>query len=63
MIAYFEAERVLRAAKVTKILKEADLALLTIDNPPDAIPLQIDTSPPPLSESLSALGYPLQMET
>jgi hypothetical protein len=62
VIAYFEAERVQRAATVTKILRAADLALLTIDNPPDATPLQIDTNPPPLGESLSTLGYPLQME-
>lgn len=62
IVVQYEQQRVPRRARVTRVLSHADLALLKIEDPPSADPLQIDTNPPPLSETLSTLGYPLQTE-
>lgn len=57
---HYEAQKISRPAKVARVLGRADLALLKISDPPRSSPLEIDTTPPPLNQSLSTLGYPLQ---
>lgn len=58
---HYEALKVSRQARVARVLRRADLALLKIANAPNAVALTADPAPPPLSEQLSTLGYPLQV--
>jgi S1-C subfamily serine protease len=60
---YYEGQRVQRTATVVKVLRRADLALLKISDAPTARVLQLETSAPALTESLSTLGFPLQVRS
>ncbi len=61
IIVDYEKLGISRSATVAKVLRDADLALLTITNAPDAQVLSADSITPSLSEQLSTLGYPLQI--
>jgi hypothetical protein len=58
---YYEGQRVSRSAKVEKVLRHADLALLRIADAPSGRVLVVDPVDPSLTEPLAALGYPLQI--
>jgi S1-C subfamily serine protease len=60
---YFEALKISRTASVTRVLRRADLALLKITNAPSGRVLSIETNQPSLTEPLSTLGYPLQIQS
>lgn len=58
---YFEKEKVQRTAKLARVLRRADLALLQIATPPPGRVLTVEPNAPSLTEPLSVLGYPLQI--
>jgi S1-C subfamily serine protease len=60
---FYEVPGVQRTATIAKVLRHADLALLKIDNPPNARVLVAETRAPALTEHLSTLGFPLQIRT
>lgn len=51
-----------RPATVTRVLRAADLVLLTVTDPPDAPPLQIAPKPPAAEQQVAAWGFPLGVE-
>ena len=57
IIVDYEGLGISRSASVAKVLRDADLALLTITNAPNAQVLLADSNTPSLSEQLSTLGY------
>jgi len=60
--AYYESLKIMRPAKVVRVLRRADLVLLKISDAPAAQVLTVDPKPPQLTDHLSTLGYPLQLE-
>jgi Trypsin-like peptidase domain len=61
--AFFEKSGGEREAKIVKVLKAADLALLQITDPPPAPPLQEATNDPTYDDQLVTLGYQLGSPT
>jgi len=60
---YSEKARKIRLAKIKRILRKADLALLEIDNALELPPLKISAEKPALHSDLIALGYELDSPT
>jgi len=48
-------------AEVERVLVDADLVLLRIADPLSRPPLEVSTTPPTVNQSLSALGFPLNI--
>jgi hypothetical protein len=61
---YYNGASVLRTATVEKIFKDADIALLTVDNPPANMPaITVSSSIPAVGDEVIALGYPLNISS
>ena len=60
---YYEIQKLPRKAKVIRVLRRADLAILRIEDPPSAPALPIELKPPSLNDDLATLGYQLQIPT
>jgi hypothetical protein len=58
---YYQGRRISRSATITKVLRRADLALLSVANSPESTPLQDDTKVPSLDQELTTLGFQLQI--
>ena len=58
---YYEIQKLPRKAKVIRVLRRADLAILRIEDPPSAPVLPIELKPPSLNDDLATLGYQLQI--
>jgi S1-C subfamily serine protease len=58
---YYQGLKLSRSATIAKVLRKADLALLTVGNSPVSTPLQDDTRTPSLDQELAALGFQLQI--
>lgn len=61
IMVHYESLGVSESARLARISRRADLALLKIDNAPNAHFMSISSTPPSLTEDLSTLGYPLQL--
>jgi S1-C subfamily serine protease len=58
---YYQGRKISRSATVTKVLRKADLVLLSVGDSPDSTPLQDDQQAPPLDQELATLGFQLQI--
>ena len=52
-----------RPAKVSRVLRRADLALLSVDGPPSVTPLTLAAQPPPVGATLDVFGFALGQPT
>lgn len=59
IIIDYAEPRLSRSASVARVLKDADLVLLKVDNPPQVAALASTNTLPGLEEEIHALGYPL----
>jgi Trypsin-like peptidase domain len=58
---YYQGRRISRPATVMKLLRRADLVLLSVGNSPETTPLQDDQQAPSLDQELATLGFQLQI--
>jgi S1-C subfamily serine protease len=58
---YYQGLKISRSATITKVLRKADLALLSVGNSPESTPLQDDAKKPSLDQELATLGFQLQI--
>jgi len=58
---YYQGLKISRPARVAKVLRKADLALLYVGNSPESVPLQDDPKTPSLDQQLATLGFQLQI--
>lgn len=58
---YYQGRQISRSVTITKVLRKADLALLSVGNSPESLPLQDDSKAPPLDQGLATLGFQLQI--
>lgn len=66
-VLYFQTNgskltQVAREAKVSHVLRAADLVMLTVTNPPDAPPLQLSPTPVKPEQWVEAWGFPLGVQ-
>lgn len=59
IIVDYAQPKLSRSASVERVLAEADLVLLKVDNPPRVTPLEASNTLPTIEEEIHALGYPL----
>jgi S1-C subfamily serine protease len=58
---YYQGLKISRSATIAKVLRKADLALLSVGNSPESTPLQDDLKTPSLDQELATLGFQLQI--
>lgn len=58
---YYQAQKISRPATIAKVLRKADLVLLSIGNSPDSTPLRDDQQTSSLDQELATLGFQLQI--
>ena len=60
-VVYSVPSTLARSASVVKILRGADLALLSVSGAPTVAPLNLRAEPPSMDAKLEALGFPLHI--